>query len=61
MSLCITARDGHDFCCCLKARTRFCQHCQRWICRAQFDIHACYVGTPLYGREQSARRQEASA
>lgn len=39
MSYCITHEEGP--CCCLKARAKWCEHCQMWICRTMYRGHHC--------------------
>lgn len=62
MSYCLSAtRSGPGIreCSCERLRVRWCAQCQQWICRLLFDLHECYQGTPLYGRERAIRRQES--
>lgn len=59
MTYCFT--KGLRECYCLKLRVRWCPQCERWICRMLFDIHPCYKGTQLYGREQRMRRSQKEA
>ena len=39
MSYCITHEEGPCFC--LKARVKWCEHCQMWICRTMYPAHYC--------------------
>ena len=51
MSQCIGI-GGH--CCCMRARVRWCDYCQLWICRQMYCGHRCL--TPPERQVWNARR-----